>query len=50
MDKSEQEHLAGNLVADLIHVTKPEIQKRALGNLDKVDERLAAAVAKGLGL
>jgi catalase len=31
MDKSEQEHLAGNLVADLIHVTFPEIQKRALG-------------------
>jgi catalase len=50
LNKTEQEHMAGNLVADLIHVTKPEIQKRALGNLAKVDEGLAATVAKGLGL
>ena len=50
MDKTEQEHLAGNLIADLIHVTLPEIQKRALGNLARVDEGLAEAVAKGLGL
>jgi catalase len=50
MDKTEQEHLAGNLIADLIHVTLPEIQKRALGNLARVDEGLAAAVSKGLGL
>ena len=50
MDKTEQEHLVGNLIADLIHVTLPEIQKRALGNLARVDEGLAAAVAKGLGL
>ena len=50
MNETEQEHLAGNLIADLIHVTKPEIQKRALENLAQVDEGLAAAVAKGLGL
>jgi catalase len=50
MNETEKERLAGNLIADLIHVTKPEIQKRALGNLAQVDEGLAATVAKGLGL
>ena len=50
MNETEKDHLAGNLVADLSHVTKPEIQKRAIGNLAQVDENLAATVAKGLGL
>jgi catalase len=50
MNETEKEHLAGNFIADLIHVTKPEIQKRALENLAQVDEVLAANVAKGLGL
>ena len=51
MNETEQEHLAGNLIADLIHVTKPEIQKRALENLAQVDEGLAASGGrKGLGL
>ena len=50
MNETEKDHLAGNLVADLSHVTKPEIQRRAIGNLAKVDENLAATVAKGLGL
>ena len=49
MNQTERDHLAGNLVADLSHVTKPEIQKRAIGNLAQVDENLAASVAKGLG-
>ena len=50
MNETEKEHLVGNLVADLSHVTKPEIQKRAVENLAQVDEGLAANVAKGLGL
>lgn len=50
MNETEKDHLAGNLVADLGHVTKPEIQRRAIGNLAQVDENLAANVAKGLGL
>ncbi len=50
MNETEKEHLAGNFIADLIHVTKPEIQKRAIENLAQVDEGLAANVAKGLGL
>ena len=50
MNETEKDHLAGNLVADLSHVTKPEIQRRAIGNLAQVDENLAANVAKGLGL
>jgi catalase len=50
MNETEKDHLAGNLVADLGHVTKPDIQRRAIGNLAMVDENLAATVAKGLGL
>jgi len=49
-DKTEKEHLVGNLVADLSHVTNPAIQKRAIENLRQADEDLAASVAKGLGL
>lgn len=49
-DKTEKDHLVGNLVADLSHVTNPAIQKRAIENLRQVDEDLAASVAKGLGL
>ena len=50
LDKTEQEHLAGNLVADLSHVTDPAIQRRAIENLRQADKNLAASVAKGLGL
>ena len=50
MNQTEKEHLVGNLVADLSHVTKPEIQRRAIENLARADENLGAAVAQGLGL
>jgi len=50
LDKTEQEHMAGNLVADLSHVTDPAIQKRAIENLRQADENLATSVARGLGL
>lgn len=50
LNKTEQEHLAGNLVADLSHVTDSAIQKRAIENLRQADENLAASVARGLGL
>ncbi|HWR24631.1 MAG TPA: catalase, partial [Methanosarcina sp.] len=50
MNETEKEHLASNLVFDLSHVTKPEIQKRAIENLSKADKNLGAAVAKELDL
>jgi len=50
LNKTEQEHMAGNLVADLSHVTDPAIQKRAIENLRQADENLATSVARGLGL
>jgi len=33
-----QEHMIGNLVADLSHVTIPAIQRRAIENLRQADE------------
>ncbi|TFH53569.1 MAG: hypothetical protein E4G89_00850 [Methanothrix sp.] len=50
MNKTEMKHLVENLVADLSHVTVPAIQKRAIENLKKADERLGKAVAMGLKL
>jgi catalase len=50
LNKTEQEHMAGNLVADLSHVTDPAIQRRAIENLRQADENLATSVARGLGL
>ena len=41
MNQTEKQHLVSNLVFDLSHVTKPEIQKRAIEETD------GAAVAKG---
>jgi catalase len=40
MSKTDMKHLVENLVADLSHVTVPAIQKRAIENLKKADERL----------
>ena len=50
MNQTEKQHLVSYLVFDLSHVTKPEIQKRAIENLRKADKNLGAAVAKGLSL
>ena len=50
LNQTEKEHLVSNLVFDLSHVTKPEIQKRAVDNLQQADKNLGAAVAQGLGL
>jgi catalase len=50
MNKTEMKHLVENLVADLSNVTVPAIQKRAIENLKKADERLERGVAAGLGL
>ncbi|WP_243684567.1 catalase-related domain-containing protein [Methanosarcina barkeri] len=44
LDKIRQEHMIGNLMADLSHVT---IQG-AIENLQQADETLAASVAKGV--
>jgi catalase len=40
MSKTEMKHLVENLLADLSHVTVAAIQKRAIENLKKADERL----------
>jgi catalase len=50
LDKTGQEHMIDNLMADLSHVTIPAIQRHAIENLRQADETLAASVAKGLGL
>jgi catalase len=50
LDKTGQEHMIDNLVADLSHATIPAIQRHAIENLQQADETLAASVAKGLGL
>jgi catalase len=50
MSKTEMKHLVENLVADLSHVTDPDIQRRAIENLKKADERQGRGVAVGLGL
>ncbi len=50
LSKTDKEHLVSNLVFELSHVTKPEIQKREIENLRKADKNLGAAVARGLGL
>jgi len=50
LNRTEQEHMAGNLVADLSHVTDLAIQRRAIENLRQADENLAISVARGLGL
>ena len=50
LNKTEQGHMAGNLVADLSHVTDPAIQRRAIENLRQADENLATSVARGLSL
>ena len=50
LDKAWEEHMIGNLMADLSHVTIPAIQRREIENLRRADETLAASVAKGLDL
>jgi catalase len=50
LNKTEQKHMASNLVADLSHVTDPAITRRAIENLRQADENLATSVAKELGL
>ncbi|MFZ2535466.1 catalase [Methanothrix sp.] len=51
MNETEKEHLAGNLVADLKWVTKPEIQRLAIDNIiAQIDEGLAATISEALGL
>jgi len=50
MSKMEMKHLVENLVADLSNVTDLNIQKRAIENLKKADDRLGKAVAMGLKL
>ncbi|MGB9927765.1 MAG: catalase [Methanosarcina sp.] len=50
MNETEKEHLISNLVFDLSHVTKPEIQQQVIENLRKADKNLAAGVAKGLDM
>lgn len=50
LNQTEKEHLVSNLVFDLSHVTKPEIQKRAVDNLRQADQNLGTAVAQGLDL
>jgi catalase len=40
LDKTGQEHMIGNLVADLSHVTIPAIRKRENENLRQADETL----------
>lgn len=51
MNETEKEHLAGNLIADLKGVTKPEIQRLAIdNNIAQIDEGLAASIATALGL
>jgi catalase len=51
MNETEKEHLAGNLVADLKGVTKPEIQRLAIDNIiAQIDEGLAATISEALGL
>jgi catalase len=49
LDKIAQEHMIGNLVTDLSHVTIPTIQRRAIENLWQANETLVASVAKELG-
>jgi len=38
LDMTGHEHMIGNLVADLSHVTIPAIQRRAIENLRQADE------------
>ena len=49
LDKVDQEHLADNLVADLMRIDKP-IQLRAIENLTRADAELGRLVTKGLKL
>jgi len=44
LDKTWQEHMIGNLVADLSHVIIPATQRHAIENLRQADETLAASV------
>jgi catalase len=49
LNKVDQEHLVGNLIADLTPIDK-QIQQRVVANLTKADPTLGKAVAKGLKL
>ena len=49
LSKMDQEHLADNLIADLMHINKP-IQQRVVENLTKANKELGRAVAEGLKL
>lgn len=49
LSKMDQEHLADNLIADLMHIDKP-IQQRVIENLTQADPELGGSVAKGLKL
>jgi len=49
LSKTDQEHLADNLIADLMHIDKP-IQQRIIENLTKADVELGKSVANGLKL
>jgi catalase len=50
MTADEQKRLAGNIVRSLGAVTRKEIKLRQLGHFHRADPRLAADVAKGLGI
>jgi len=47
LSKMDQEHLADNLVSDLMHIDKPILQ-RVIDNLTKADPELGRYVAEGL--
>jgi len=49
LNKMDQEHLIGNLIADLMNIDKP-IQQRVIDNLTEADPELGRSVAKGLKL
>ena len=49
MSKVDQEHLVGNLIADLAQIDQP-IRKRVIENLTEADPELGRSVAKGLKL
>jgi catalase len=48
--KSEQGHIADALIFELSKVEKPAIRVRLVSHLPHIDPKLAARVAKGLGL
>jgi catalase len=49
LSKVDQEHLVGNLIADLAQIDQP-IRKRVIENLTKANQKLGKAVAAGLKL